>query len=387
MRHRSIVTRLQVTMDLHWSDRNKTHRNACADIVAAMRRVTQRLGVPNAKRLGRLAALAISVIAATAAIAQNTPTISGGIGFFTSTTGGNTNYIPYAKPVLVAPLGSYLTVETRATVLETFFSRASKGYQHSFFKTMDYLQADVFAGPHLTLVGGEFLTPFGTYNERLTQIWMETFQDLPLVYGVGTMNTGSSVGGMIRGSAASTPRFSLDYAAYYSGNSTNSYFGAERSSGGKGEVYLPAAGLEIGASYGRSLAGTHENFEGMHLWWQPIESGFRFRSEYGHAPNASGYWLETDYRLSRFGGADSALGRLEPVFRLQQTFRGKQDSNDGLPSVDTQRADFGLDYHLPHELRIDTSYSRQFSSRGDVNIWETGIVYRILLPAWKGHLK
>ena len=42
---------------------------------------------------------------------------------------------------------------------------------------MDYLQADVFAGPHLTIVGGEFLTPFGTYNERLTQIWLENFRE------------------------------------------------------------------------------------------------------------------------------------------------------------------------------------------------------------------
>ena len=229
-----------------------------------------------------------------------------------------------------------------------------------------------------------FLTPFGTYNERLTQIWIQTLADLPLIYGIGTMNTGSGVGGMLRGSAVSTQRFSLSYAAYYSANSTNQYFGAERSSGGQGKVYFPATGLEIGASYGRSLSGTHENFVGTHLWWEPIDSPFRFRSEYGHAPNSQGYWFETDYRLSHFGGSESPLGRLEPIFRMQQTFREKPDSNDGLPSVNTQRADFGLDYHLPHEVRINTSYSRQFSSNGNVNIWETSIVYRFLFPTWKG---
>jgi hypothetical protein len=199
------------------------------------------------------------------------------------------------------------------------------------------------------------------------------------------MNTGSGVGGMLRGSAISTQDFSISYAAYYSGNVTNQYFGAERSAGGQGAVYLPKKGLEIGASYGRSLAGTHENSVGTHVWWEPINSPFRFRSEYAHAPHSEGYWFETDYRLSKFGGAESLVGRLEPIFRMQQTFRSKPDSNDGLPSVNTQRADFGLDYHLPHLVRIDTSYSRQFSSKGDVNIWETGIVYRFLFPTWKSN--
>ena len=175
----------------------------------------------------KIAVIATVLFATCGGVAQNTPLISGGAGFFTGTFGGNTNYLPYVKPVLVAPLGSHLTVETRATVLENFFPKTNVGYGHSFFKTMDYLQADVFAGPHATIVGGEFLTPFGTYNERLTEIWMETFQDIPLIYGIGTMNTGSGVGGMIRGSAASTQHWSLDYAAYYSGNSTSGYFGAD----------------------------------------------------------------------------------------------------------------------------------------------------------------
>jgi hypothetical protein len=69
---------------------------------------------------------------------------------------------------------------------------------------------------------------------------------------------------------------------------------------------------------------------------------------------------------------------------MQQTFRERPDPNDGLPSVNTQNAEFGLDYHLPHEVRINTSYSRQFASTGNVNIWQTGIVYRFLFPTWKG---
>ena len=36
---------------------------------------------------------------------------------------------------------------------------------------------------------------------------------------------------------------------------------------------------------------------------------------------------------------------------------------------------------------VFTSYARQFSSTGDRNVWETGIVYRFLFPAWKGKSK
>lgn len=324
-----------------------------------------------------------AICVAQSATAQNTPLISGGIGFFTRTSGGDTTYFPYIKPVAVVPIGDHFLIESRGSFAEFWSPKPGVGYKTSSFKTVDYLQADVFAGPHLTFVGGEFLTPFGTYNERLTQIWNQTLQDFPLIWSLGNMNTGTSVGGMLRGSVVSTQRMSLSYTAYYSANITNQYFAAERSSGGRGALYLPEQGLEVGASYGRSLGSSHENFEGVHVWWEPINSPFKFRSEYGHAPNAQGYWFETDYRLSHFGGDDSAFGRLEPVFRMQQTFRDKQDSNDGLPSVNTNQVDFGLDYHLPHEVRINTSYSRQLASTGNGNIWETGIVYRFLFPTWK----
>jgi len=316
-------------------------------------------------------------------IAQNVPLISGGFGFFTRTNGGDTTYFPYLKPTAAVPLGNHVLIESRVSLAEFLSPVTHKGYKFSTFKTVDYLQGDVFAGPHLTIVGGEFLTPFGTYNERLSQIWNEALPDLPLIFGVGTMSTATSVGGMARGSIFSNQHVSLSYAAYYSSNITNRYFAAERSSGGQGILYLPEKGLEIGGSYGRSLLGTHENFEGMHVWWEPIDSPFEVRSEYARAPHAQGYWFETYYRLSHFGGEDSLLGRLETVFRMQQTFRSQPDANDSLPDVNTQRADFGLDYHLSHSVRINTSYGRQFASTGDVNIWETALIYRFLFPVWK----
>ncbi len=114
------------------------------------------------------------------------------------------------------------------------------------------------------------------------------------------------------------------------------------------------------------------------------DAAFRLRSEWARGAYGQGYWIEADYRPTQFGGLNSWVGRFEPLFRMQQTFKTSHAGSDPLPGVNTQRADFGLDYNLPHNTRILTSYSRQFSSAKDINIWETGVTYRFLFPAWKG---
>ena len=338
--------------------------------------------------LRRIGAVLLSLGVPCIALSQTTPNVpllSGGVGFFSATNGGNTGYDVAAAPVLVAPLGQHLLVESRANLIE-FFNPAGngQGYNTSHFIGLSYLQADYLANPHLTVVGGYFLTPFGTYNERLTPIWISNFQDSPLIFSIGTMVSGSGVGGTLRGNAFSTENVSVSYAAYFSAGSTNEQFQSSRSTGGQTSVYFPKARLEIGTSYGRLLETTQANAYGTHVWWEPAKIPLKIRSEYAHGPHSQGYWVEAAYRLSQFHGEDSLLGRLEPVFRMQQTFRNSPFPADGLPAADTQRTDFGLDYHLPHEVRINTSYARQFSSTGNVNVWETGIVYRFLFPAWKG---
>jgi hypothetical protein len=319
-----------------------------------------------------------------AAAAQDVPLISGGVGFVTSTNGGNTSYTPVIAPLLSAPLGNHLLVESRATILDSYFPKGGgqPGYQHASFLGLDFLQADILANRHVTVVAGQFLTPFGTYNERLSPIWISNFETAPLTFALG-IGTAHSVGGMLRGSLASNARANFDYAAYFSAASTNEQFNAERAAGGRGSLYLPAAHLEVGASFNRLLQGTRENFTGIHLWWEPANSSLRLRSEFASGQHARGYWVEAGYRLNRFGGDEGFLARFEPLIRMQQTFRSQPDANDTLPSANTQQADFGLDYHLPHEFRINSSYSRQFSSTGNRNIWQTGISYRFLLPAWR----
>ena len=319
-------------------------------------------------------------------IAQNTPLLSGGLGFFTSTNNGATSYQPIMEPLIAAPIGNRLLVESRAVLLESFNPKGGgqDGYNHSHLVGLTYLQGDYILTPHVTVIGGSFLTPFATFNERLSPFWINNFQDGPLIGGLGLMQTGTGVGGQLRGSAISRPKYSIDYAAYFSARSGNENFNSARSSGGRVSLYLPEQRLEIGTSYGRLLQGTHENFFGIHVWWEPKDTGLRLRSEWAHGAHGQGYWIEADYRPMQFGGYNSWIGRLEPLFRMQQTFNSDKTRGDPLPAVNTQRADFGLDYNLPHNTRILTSYSRQFSSTRDVNIWETGVTYRFLFPAWKG---
>ena len=336
-------------------------------------------------RLARLAA-ATTFVAAAFCGAQDIPLLSGGVGFFTDTNGGGTSYQPHIEPLIAAPIGKSLLVEGRGILLEEFSPNGGgqSGYGHTHFASLLYLQGDYLATSHLTVVAGSYLVPFNTYNDRLSEIWIENLQDGPLTTGIGTMGTGTGVGGMLSGSAASNSKFDLSYNAWFSASSANMYFNSERSSGGRGMLYLPEARLELGFTYDRLLQGTHENFFGTHVWWEPKDTGLRLRSEYSHGEHAQGYWVEADYRTHAFGGPDNWVGRFEPVFRMAQTFRHNDLGSDGAPSVDTQRADFGMDYNLPHEVRILTSYARQFTETRDTNIWETGIVYRFLFPTWKG---
>jgi len=330
--------------------------------------------------------MALAVATAQGYYAQNTPLISGGAGFVTSTNAGITTYLPIIEPLLAAPLGQHILVESRAALVESFSPNGGNqtGYNHSHFIGLTYLQGDYIASRHFTIAGGDFLIPFNTYNERLSPIWIGNLQDGPLIAPLGVFSSGSGLGGMVRGNATTRNKYSVDYAYFYSARSGNEQFNAQRGNGGRASIYLPEQRLELGLSYDRLLQGTHENFYGAHAWWEPKDTSFRLRSEYGRGHHAHGYWVEADYRTRAFGGLDSAVGRLEPVLRFQQTFRRDTGASDGLPPVNTQRADFGLDYNLPHNTRILTSFARHFSATGSHNVWETGIVYRFLFPAWKG---
>ena len=330
--------------------------------------------------------VAICVCSASISGAQDTPIISGGVGFFHATNQGLTFFQPVIAPVAVVPLGSRFLVESRADLRE--FIQLQDGtaspYQRSFTPTLEYLQLDYLANRRLTFTAGRFLTPFGTYNERLTPIWVRNLQDAPLIFAIGTRTSGSSDGAMLRGSLVSNAAAHVDYTAYFSASVATQQLQAGRAAGGRVNLFFPKTRVELGASYARFLQGTSNNSVGAHFWWEPWSVPLQVRSEYAHGAHAQGYWIEAAYRLSQWRGSESLTGRVQPVIRMQQVFRNSPGQGDGLPSADTQQVDFGLDYFLPHDVRIDTSYSRTLSSVGNGNIWETGVVYRFLFPVWKG---
>jgi len=326
----------------------------------------------------------VLLLCAHALPAQDVPMISGALGFLTSTNAGAHSFQPVVTPQFTSPIGKHLLFESRFYIGEDVSRQdgTTGPYEGSFFKLTQYLQLDYIASSHITFVAGRFLTPFGTYNERLSPIWIQNLQSSPHIFSVGDPD-GSSDGAMVRGVVFSKPSVQVNYLGYFSVPTTNTQFISEREAGDRIDVYFPGKRLEVGTSYARLLQGTHNNSSGTHLWWQPWRFPLQVRSEYAHGPHAQGYWVESTYRLSQWRGADSLVGRLEPVFRMQQTFRESPGPGDGLPAANLQQADFGLVYHLPHETRVTSSYARKLTPGGNANIWNAALTYRFLFPVWR----
>lgn len=319
------------------------------------------------------------------ATAQDTPVISGAVGFIAHTNGGTTSLEPVIAPVALIPIGSHFLVESRADVREVIVPKDGDGaYEGQFYPTLQYLQLDYLVNSKLTITAGRFLTPFQTYNERLTPIWIRNFPDTPLIFPIGTRTAGSSDGGMMRGDLVSKPGWQLNYAAFFSANSSVEQFQAGRATGFRTGVFFPSKRLEMGVSYERFLQDQNSNSVGTYLWWEPWRFPLQVRSEYAHGPESQGYWIEALYRLSQVNGPDSWMGRLQPGFRMQEFFRTSGSPSDFLPAHDTYQPDFGLNYFFPYEIRLSASYSRRFTTPVDRNIWNVALTYRFLFPALPG---
>jgi hypothetical protein len=340
------------------------------------------------KSISRLALLL--ALTSPLARAQNTPVLSGAFSSFFNNNAGNPSFAPVVAPVFAAPIGQHLLGEGRFDFREFYFrSNGNSGpYEHEFIKSTQTLQLDYLATPKVTFVVGRFLIPFGTYNERLSAIWIQNFQNAPILFGLGTRTTGSGDGAQIRGVAYSDAKVQVNYLTWFSVRSNVGQFQAARAAGDRIDVYFPTTRVEIGTSYERFMQDTQYNVEGAHFWWLPNRWPLQVRSEYAHGPHAQGYWIETSFPASQLGGRfadpNSWLGRIEPLFRMQQIFRNSPGNGDGLPGVDTKQADFGFDYHLPHEVRFNSSYSRKFTPNGNGNVWDVSLTYRFLTPVWPG---
>ncbi|HMI52130.1 MAG TPA: hypothetical protein VK525_11490 [Candidatus Saccharimonadales bacterium] len=317
---------------------------------------------------------------------SNTPIISGAVQFVGTSDGGATFFQPILAPVLVAPIGDHWLIESRADI-QGFIARqdgTSGPYQGQFITTLDYFQVDYIANSHLTVSAGRFLTPFNIFDERFTAVWVRNFQDPPIIFPIGTRTSGSSNGAMVRGVVVAKKKWEMNYTAFFSAAMNTDHLEAGRSAGGRLGVFVPESGLELGVSYERFLQQDHYNAVGTYLSWQPTQLPLDLRAEYAHSPGGQGYWLEGAYRLAKQRGTTTGLARLQAIARVQQYFKGVSSPGDSLPSTDTKRVDFGLNYYLPHDLRLNGSYGRQFSSIGNANVWNFQITYRFMFPLLPG---
>ena len=99
-------------------------------------------------KIGKAHRLSLAMLSALRyGAAQNTPLLSGGVGFFTATNSGQTSYQPLFEPLLAAPIGPHFLVESRAILLESFSPNGGDqpGYDHSHFISLTYLQGDYIA--------------------------------------------------------------------------------------------------------------------------------------------------------------------------------------------------------------------------------------------------
>jgi hypothetical protein len=265
--------------------------------------------------------------------------------------------------------------------MQGFVARSRPGgpYEGQYFFSIWYLQLDYVVNSHLTIVAGSFPPPFNVFGERVNPIWIRNFQDSPLIFPIGTRTSGLSDGGMIRGVAASGPGWLLNYAAFFSALTNARQFSSGRAAGTRVGLFLPKANFEFGASYERFLQDHHANSYGGYFVWQPT-THVDVKAEYAHSPQGQGYWIEGAYRFRESDPLGHALKNIQPIVRGQQFYRLAPGVNDSLPRADTQRVDFGLNYYLPHEIRLNGSYGRQFSSTGNSNNWTLDLTYRFLFP-------
>jgi hypothetical protein len=293
------------------------------------------------------------------------PVLSGAFAYIQNSSGGVQTLEPQIIPVLLVPIGHSLLLESRVEFTGVFQRKdlPSGPYAGKVFKTVDYAQLDWLADSHVIAVAGHYILPFGLYGERLAPVWIRNLQDFPITYEIGNHPDDAGDGFMLRGAAASLANANIQYSAYFSAHSSIDQLAATREVGGDTSIYLPSRRVEAGLSYQRASVDVKAEYD---------------RNHYG-----DGYWIEAAHSPQQFLFAPDFFRRLQLVGRMEQLFV-RNGGGHGLPTVDQQRPEVGLNYLIHDDWKVVSSYGRLFSSSGDTNIWNFGFTYRFVWPLWPG---
>jgi hypothetical protein len=313
------------------------------------------------------------------------PVISGAFAYVQNTSGGIQSLEPQINPVLLVPIGHSLLLESHVD-FTGFFNRenfTSGPFTGKVFKTIESAQLDWLADSHAIVVAGRYNLPFGLYSERLTPVWIHNLQDLPLTYGIGTSPDGSGNGFELRGTAATIKSADIRYTAYFSTHSSIVQLASVRETGGDASIFIPSKRLELGASYQRTLEGSQINNEAAYLTWQTQDASTDVKAEYDRNHFGDGYWIEVAHSPVHFPVAPEFFHRMQFVGRMEQSFV-RNGGGHGLSNTERKRPEFGLNYQIRDDWRLESSYGRLFSQSGNSNTWNFGFTYRFIWPLWPG---
>ncbi|HTR46751.1 MAG TPA: hypothetical protein VMM16_05115 [Verrucomicrobiae bacterium] len=316
------------------------------------------------------------------------PVFQMGSGFITTFQGGTPHLGPLINPVLLVPVGNNWLIEARGD-LESDLAPppGSGGFTGNLETNVDYLQIDYIANKYVTFTAGRFLTPFGIYNERLYPIWIRDLQTDPLILPLEGGEYGSSNGAMVRGGFDATSAIEINYAAYFSANSTIENLSSDRSFGFRSGIFLPGPRLEVGGSFQHLLQEYRKNSVGVHFEWQPRPLPLDIRAEYARSWVGSGYWVEGAYKLSQIPVWRNTLRHVQMVGRMQQFYEGAGWSED-VPGANTNMFEYGINYYFRDDIRFVSSYGRQFApDGGNMNVWTVGLTYRLAMPIGPGEMR
>jgi hypothetical protein len=307
------------------------------------------------------------------------------MAYVQNVNGGVSALEPEVETVLLVPFGPHVLLESRAEFVG-FFTREHQTtgpFTGKVFKSVDYAQLDWLANTHVIATAGVYLLPFGLYNERLGPLWIRNLQDTPITDLVGTRPNGIGDGMMLRGNVIETSAYSVQYTAYFSARSNINQLQASRVAGGDSSIFIKSARLEVGESYQRLLQEHEFNSSATYFSWQPERVPLDLKAEFDRSFYGQGYWIEPDYKLSQVPLANAFFRNVQLAPRVQQ-FRPLNGGGNGLPTKDTERFDIGLNYYFRDNMRLVSSYGRQFRQQANANVWNVGFTYRFIWPLWPG---